>query len=384
LTVRDTGTGIAASDASHVFERFYRVTNSGGRSYEGSGIGLALVQEMVKLHGGEIRVESELGRGSLFTVLIPSGSAHLPKERIGARRTASSSISADAYISEESRWLNPTDPHISTNSHIAMAPRSRIVIADDNSDMRDYLEHLLEGIYQVTVLPDGESALATALEDPPDLVISDVMMPKLDGFSLLKALRADDRTVSVPVILLSARAGEESVVEGARAGADDYLVKPFSAQELLARVESHLMLTRLRRESELRVRESEERLRALANAAFNSIYRMSPDWSEMWQLSGAGILASTERPNPNWLEEYIPPEDQPHVLKAIQKAIETKSTFVLEHRVRLADGSIGWTLSRAIPLLNAKGEIAEWLGAASDVSAPGEPSTAGLDRGFSG
>lgn len=368
LTVRDTGTGIAPDDLSHIFERFYRVTNSRGRSYEGSGIGLALVREMVKLHGGEIRAESKVNLGSAFMVSIPLGSAHLPKERISATRTASSPINPDAYLHEASRWVDPAESRSPIVPSLATPPLNRIVIADDNSDMRDYLRHLLESSYQVTVLADGESALASVLQEPPDLVVTDVMMPRLDGFSLLKAMRANKRTASIPVILLSARAGEESVVEGATAGADDYLVKPFSARELLARVESHLMLARLRRESEQRVRESEERFRALAAAAFYSTYRMSPDWSEMWQLTGAGFLANTEKPNKNWLNEYIVSEDQPRVMQAVREAIRTKSMFVLEHRVRRAGGSVGWNLSRAIPLLNASGEITEWLGAAIDVT----------------
>ena len=131
-------------------------------------------------------------------------------------------------------------------------PRPRILWADDNADMRDYVRRLLATQYDVEAVPDGEAALAAARAHLPDLVLSDVMMPRLDGFGLLAALRADPRTSTTPVILLSARAGEESRVEGLQAGADDYLIKPFSARELLARVGAHVEMNRLRREASRR------------------------------------------------------------------------------------------------------------------------------------
>ncbi|HEV2278909.1 MAG TPA: ATP-binding protein [Acidobacteriaceae bacterium] len=370
LQVRDSGTGIAPGDLPHVFERFYRVSNSRGRSYEGSGIGLALVQELVKLNGGEVSVESELDRGTVFTVSVPFGSAHLPQDRIGATRTSSSSLGADAYLQEASRWGSAAtaDALPAPGVRPSSEPRTRIVVADDNSDMLDYVQHLLEPNHEVIAVDDGQSALEAVLRDPPDLVLTDIMMPGLDGFELLKAMRSHEQTATIPVIMLSARAGEEALVEGAEAGADDYLVKPFSARQLLACVDNHLTLSRLRRESESRIRQSEERFRALAVASFYSVYRMSPDWSEMRQLTSGNFLVPTESPKPAWLQDYILPEDQPLLLHAIHEAIRTKSMFVLEHRVRRADGSVGWTLSRAIPLLDQNGNITEWFGAASDTT----------------
>jgi PAS domain S-box-containing protein len=368
LTVRDSGIGIAPADLPHIFERFYRIPNTRGRNHEGSGIGLALVQEMVKLNGGQIRVESEPGRGTTFTVSVPFGSAHLPQSRLGARPIDSTAVGADAYRQEAIRWAAPFDTQSTAPSGHTAQARARIFVVDDNSDMREYLLSLLASTYEVSPFGDGEAALEAILRRPPDVVLTDVMMPKLDGFGLLKAMRADPRTASTPVIMLSARAGEESRVEGVKARADDYLVKPFSARELLARIENHLMLSRLRQESEERIRQSEQRFRALASATFYSIYRMAPDWSEMWQLNGAGFLADTQQPNPNWLPDYIFPEDHPQVLRAIHQAIQTKTMFALEHRVRRADGSVGWTISRAIPLLNEREEITEWFGAAIDVT----------------
>ncbi len=282
LEVSDTGTGIPAEELPHLFERFHRVKGARGRSYEGSGIGLALVQELVKLHGGRVGVESEIGKGSTFTVSIPTGSAHLPDARLGSGRSLSSTnLQSEAYVDEVLKWLpegdNPLDG-LSTFESVsaklsprsADQPRARILLADDNADMREYVRRLLSPKYDVVAVPDGETALGMAHLQEFDLVLTDVMMPKLDGFGLLAALRGDERTATTPVILLSARAGEESRVEGMGAGANDYLVKPFSAREMLARVEAHLNLQRIRRESEAALLESmarEKEARASAEIA---------------------------------------------------------------------------------------------------------------------
>ena len=278
LTVRDTGTGIPAEELPRIFERFHRVEGARGRTHEGTGIGLALVQELVKLHGGSVRVESTVGGGSIFSVTIPLGAAHLPADRVGTPRTLSSTaVGAGAFVEEALRWLPDEEtsrafPGTVGNAREAFPPgasasrppgaqapdevvakRPRILWADDNADMRQYVRRLLGERYDVEAVPDGEAALEAARARPPDLVLSDVMMPRLDGFGLLNALRADPATRAIPVILLSARAGEESRVEGLEAGADDYLVKPFSARELLARVGANLEMARVRREAGERV-----------------------------------------------------------------------------------------------------------------------------------
>ncbi|HEV8434978.1 MAG TPA: ATP-binding protein [Thermoanaerobaculia bacterium] len=268
LAVRDTGTGIAADEVPHLFERFYRVRNARSRTHEGSGIGLALVQELARLHGGSVGVTSEAGMGSTFTVTIPTGKDHLPADRIGVSRTlASTAGHVDAWIEEADRWA---DPAIRPPRRAATqkAEGATIVLADDNADMREYLSRLLRERYEVTAVGDGIAALEAVQERMPDLVLADVMMPRMDGLQLLKALRDDERTRNLPVILLSARAGEEAKVEGIESGADDYLVKPFSARELLARVEGHLRLHRLRRDAEEAVRASQ--------AKFSTAFDRSP------------------------------------------------------------------------------------------------------------
>ncbi|MEG4799691.1 ATP-binding protein [Microcoleus sp. ARI1-B5] len=269
LTVSDTGVGIPPEELPHLFERFHRIKNSQGRSFEGSGIGLSLVQELVKLHSGTIDVSSTFGQGSSFTVTIPTGTAHLLPERIRASRTlASTALGAMPYIEEAQRWLPEGDLRLEESS---MAPsthelvnqpaqskiqnlKSKILLADDNADMRDYIRRLLSGSYTVETVADGVAALSALENNPPDLVLSDVMMPGMDGFELLRSLRSNPATQDIPVILLSARAGEESRIEGLEAGADDYLIKPFSARELLARVEASLNLGRLRQEATVRER----------------------------------------------------------------------------------------------------------------------------------
>src|SRR5437867_5616616 len=263
LEVADTGVGIPEAERTRLFERFHRVKGAKSRTHEGTGIGLALIKELVGLHRGSARVESREGAGSTFIVAIKSGSAHLPQAQIDNERTsASSATGAAAYVEEALHWL-PDPPSTSgpvlipaqakePGSSVATAaaiggPRSRILLSDDNADMRNYVQRLLGDRYEVRAVPDGTAALAAAREEAPDLVLSDVMMPGLDGFGLLRELRQDERTAGVPVILLSARAGEEATVDGLAAGADDYVVKPFSARELIARVRTHLQIAQLRR-----------------------------------------------------------------------------------------------------------------------------------------
>jgi signal transduction histidine kinase/DNA-binding response OmpR family regulator len=277
LTVRDTGTGIPTDELPQLFERFRRIEGARGRSYEGSGIGLALVQELVKIHGGTIHVESAPGRGSAFTVSLPLGAAHLPRDKTDMTRPGlPASVRAQAYVDEALGWLDSGErsghealPVSAADDLGRVAPvegaaNSLVLLADDNADMRNYVRRLLESAgFKVEAVSDGKAALKAALRTKPDLVLSDVMMPELDGFGLLAALRAEPDLRDVPVVLLSARAGEEAKVEGLRSGADDYLIKPFAASELLARVEVHLKLARMRRETAHALREEAETLEKL-------------------------------------------------------------------------------------------------------------------------
>ncbi|ATB33417.1 sensor histidine kinase [Melittangium boletus] len=247
LEVSDTGTGIPAAELPRLFERFHRVKDAHARTHEGSGIGLALVRELVLLHGGRVRVDSTEGRGTTFTVEVPLGTGHLPEERVRASRGQSSTaVGAGAYVEEALRWTVEESP--APRVLDPGLPRARVLLADDNADMRDYIHRVLSVEFTVDSVADGQAALEAALAHPPDLVLSDVMMPRLDGVGLLRALRAAPHTRELPILLLSARAGQEATLEGIESGADDYLVKPFSARELLARVRAHLERMRMRRQ----------------------------------------------------------------------------------------------------------------------------------------
>ncbi|WP_186332173.1 response regulator [Bordetella genomosp. 13] len=282
VEVRDTGIGIPPHELPRIFDRFHRVAGAAGRSIEGSGIGLALVQELVRLQGGTIRADSQLGRGTTFTIELPWGMGYAPVQSAGAAPASapaagspaatSTSLNARAYADATLRWLPDSDRILPEPSLPAAAPAAadaggmsaRVLVVDDNADLRDYMSRILRAVgYDVETAVDGAAALGQVRADPPDLVLSDVMMPRLDGFGLLAALRNDDELRGIPVLLLSARAGEEARVEGLDAGADDYLTKPFSARELLARVASNLQLARVRQEAAQRLREETRMLELL-------------------------------------------------------------------------------------------------------------------------
>ena len=283
MQVEDTGTCIPAAELPHIFERFHRVEGAKGRTIEGTGIGLALVQELVKLHGGSIRAESALNRGTKFTIGIPFGNEHLAKGQIREPSGAASQLpSAGLYVEEFARGLSTEAGLPGGDGRSATSPTERILLADDNADMRNYVSRLLAGRYQVTAVENGAEALRSAVANPPDLILSDVMMPELDGFGLLKELRARRETSTLPVILLSARAGEESRVEGLDAGADDYLIKPFTARELLARVTAHIAMRRRRMEAEEALRVSQ--------ATLQSFYDSSPYLMGVVELDGPKIV----------------------------------------------------------------------------------------------
>jgi signal transduction histidine kinase len=257
LTVRDTGTGIPADELPRVFERFHRVVGAKGRTFEGSGIGLALVHELATLLGGTVSVESAVGRGSTFTVRLPH--AALPQLAEGSQTLALAplSIGSDGYLEEMLRTLPERDAIAAPASPASGRPC--ILVADDNADMRNYISGLLSPDYDVIAVADGDAALAAVQTQTVHLVLSDVMMPRLNGVELLERLRGDERTRTLPVILVSARAGEDDTVTGLHTGADDYLVKPFSARELIARVHARLQIAAERERREDALREADRR-----------------------------------------------------------------------------------------------------------------------------
>ncbi|MFJ4198867.1 SpoIIE family protein phosphatase [Streptomyces sviceus] len=319
LTVTDTGTGISADELPRLFERFHRVRGARSRSHEGSGLGLVLVKDLVEAHGGTVGVDSRLGQGTTLTVNLPFATAQPPRPtpptadagspgeipREGGTGRPSRTA---AYVDEALGWLaaDPAPAAATSAAHAPVVPashdvphgpsppesdrpqRARLLVVDDNADMRAYLTQLLQPDYDVLLAADGRAALEMALAQPVELVLSDVMMPRMDGFELVRALRADPRTARLPIVLLTARAGEEESVQGRHAGADDYLAKPFSARQLLARVHTGLELSRLREQALTETRNQLAVLASLADAGLRLAATLDPD--QILQTTGQILL----------------------------------------------------------------------------------------------
>ena len=294
LSVIDSGVGIPHYELPRLFERFHRIEGQKSRTYEGSGIGLALVLELVKFHKGTIKVDSAVEKGSTFAVTIPLGRSHLPSDRIGGERTmASTAVRAEAYVHEALRWLpvgdNPTTAQIAQD--VAAAPQlsegGRILLADDNADMRAYVSRLLASRFEVQAVADGielaervvqrrgsrdRTSLRYTMSGGLNLVLADVMMPRLDGLCLVREVRSNPALADLPVMLLSARADEQARLEGLNAGADDYLVKPFNAHELIARVGANLRLAKMRHEATRNLQYRTAQFETLLNQAPLGVY----------------------------------------------------------------------------------------------------------------
>jgi signal transduction histidine kinase len=318
ISVTDTGIGIPEDQIERIFDRFHRVENAAVRSQEGTGIGLALVKELVRVHHGHIMVSSRPNEGSTFTVVLPTGKAHLPVERITTGEAIAISGERDLYVEESLQWLPdpaglPDSYSLDPQGKTREAGRFLVLLADDNADMRNYVGRLLAENYDLITATNGEEAYGLTVSRSPDLVLTDIMMPRLDGFGLLKKIRNNPEVRTTPVIFLSARAGEEARVEGLEAGANDYLTKPFSARELIARVDSNLRIDAARRlaeqerlTSELRkmnalLQQSNEDLRQFAHVASHDLKepirkvkvytgRLQEDGASLFSLRATGYL----------------------------------------------------------------------------------------------
>ncbi|MGH8885396.1 MAG: SpoIIE family protein phosphatase [Egibacteraceae bacterium] len=265
LEVADTGTGIPAEELPRIFDRFHRIHSARSRTHEGSGVGLALALALTELHGGTIAVDSTVGEGSTFTVSVPLGAAHLPADQLRSPQGGPLTTAVTcAYVEEAARWLPEPEGEVGPSPG---GLGGRVLLVDDNADMRRYVTRLLGAYWEVETAGDGLTALEAARRQVPDLVLTDVMMPRMDGFELLRALRREPSTSRVPVVMLSARVGGEAPIEGLDAGADDYLVKPFTARELIARVRANLERARVREEATRQANDHARVLHGLAEAA---------------------------------------------------------------------------------------------------------------------
>ncbi len=374
LTVTDTGVGLPADQRERVFERFHRVEQQAGRSVEGSGIGLSLVRELVRLHGGDITAGSNpVAHGTAFTVRIPLGAAHLPAAQIKAAEVPGDARRAAQFAGEAMRWVEAREPSFAGAAVGHQAERPYIVLADDNADMRAYVGRLLvDGGYRVAAFGNGADALAHALAGPaPELILSDVMMPRLDGFQLLQAVRAEEALRDTLVILLSAKSGEEARVEGLAAGADDYMVKPFSARELRARIDAALRLRRQRaeaaeREQSLLLAIADERSRAAllaSEAHIDSFFEQDAAGVVEAGRDGAILRANARfdaivgRPAGATLgadlRQLIHPDDADDNAALMARLFERGTAFNVENRYVAADGRTVW-VSKAVTGIRAR------------------------------
>ena len=280
LQVQDTGIGIRTEQIPHLFERFRQAEGSANRSYEGSGLGLALAKELVELHGGQISVESVYGEGSTFTVWLPTGTAHLPLDQVLEvstemlpRRAAveladlesmeptdesfefsvlSSELDAEVQNSKLPTRGHTQIPKGHTGAHSSKT-QNTVLVVEDNPDLRTYVSSILAklGGYQVLTARNGAEGLHIAQSHFPDLIVTDLMMPQLSGLEMISLIKKQDKLRGTPIILLTAKADEETRIEGTESGADGYLAKPFNDRELLAEVRNLLAL----KENERRVLE---------------------------------------------------------------------------------------------------------------------------------
>jgi PAS domain S-box-containing protein len=395
LDVEDTGVGVPADAQATLFRRFTRVAGTDARSFEGSGIGLALVADLAAVHGGRVGLRSTAGAGSTFTVVVPLGRDHLPAgqvEEAAAQPDHDAGRRARGYLAEALRWTAHQDgaePAAGVANGVpaagALVPgqaggaghdgdRPRVLVADDNSDMRDYIAGLLGGDYEVLLAADGGAALELARTQAPDLVLSDVMMPRVDGFGLLRALRADPLTARTPVVLVSARAGEEATVDGLDAGADDYLVKPFSGRELVARVRANVELERVRRS-----RRDLERSQAL----LDQTERMAKVGSWEIDLASGAIVASAELARqvhmapeelarPGGVErifaERTHPDDRDRIRGVLEQLVRTGEPVDDEQRLVLPSGEVRVFHVLAEVQRDAQGGIVRVRGSNQDIT----------------
>ncbi|KAJ3152932.1 hypothetical protein HDU89_001140 [Geranomyces variabilis] len=390
LSVTDTGCGIGASDLPRLFERFYIVENTASRSHEGTGIGLALTMELVTLHGGTCVATSELGVGTTITIQLPIDTSRVPPAAYSressdlqmSRNNSHSSVVA-GFLAEVSTWAEnsrapwqvPLPPkEIAPLSVPTLEPERtdpyHVLVADDNSDVRNYLSKLLRDRYQVTITVDGQQAYDEAVRHPPDIIVSDCIMPNVGGFELITKIRANKDLQYTPVILLSVRAGEEARLEGlVKANADDYLVKPFSAKELLARVQTHLEIGHLRKKlvKELRAKESEFQI--MCSMAPVGIVRADEEGRLIFANGyWANLAGQDHKQDPATWGDHVHPDDRSRVRAEFDLHNgETKSGYSVEYRLVTPGGAVKHVVAHCVPSCQP-GRPVEWFIGTLDVS----------------
>ncbi|MDD4854392.1 MAG: EAL domain-containing protein [Sulfuricurvum sp.] len=365
LRVEDTGIGIPEEAHSKLFERFYRVENSQGRSYEGTGIGLSLVQELVKLQNGTIEVTSKVGEGTIFTVYMPLGIKPSFSEKKQSESIESKKLPqhVQTYMAEATLWSseNKKDKSVEIKKNI----KGHILIADDNADMREFIKRLLEDAgYSVSLAVDGEDAWEMCQKNLPDLVLSDVMMPKLNGFEFLKKIRSAEYTYSLPIILISARAGEVDKVEGLMSGADDYLSKPFYSGELIARVEGAVKLGKYRKQAYEQLLSVTNHIAKIGGWSFD-VATLMGEWTD--ELIRIHDLPPNTPIDVNKGLNFYTQQSRPIIEKAVQDVINFGKPYDLQLEIITAIGAHKWVRTVGAPVIE-DGKVVKVQGVMQDIT----------------
>lgn len=365
LRIKDTGIGIGEEELPKLFERFYRVENSQGRSYEGTGIGLSLVHELVKLQGGSIEVRSKLGEGTTFTVYMPLGIKHISSEQkqIPFEETDKQLQHSKIYRAEAKRWSGENKKD--EPQEVKKSEKGHIIVADDNTDMREFIKRLLEDAgYSVSLAVDGKNAWEMCQKSLPDLVLSDVMMPNLNGFELLKKIRSAEYTYTLPIILLSARAGEIDKAEGLTSGADDYLSKPFHSGELIARVDGAVKLGKYRKKAHEQLLSQTNHIAKIGGWSFDTL-TMKGEWTD--ELIRIHDLPQGETIDVHKGLDFYTPQSRPIIEQAVHDAITLGKPYDLELEIITAIGTHKWVRTVGSPLIE-EGKVTKVQGVMQDIT----------------
>jgi PAS domain S-box-containing protein len=358
LTVSDTGVGIPQEELPRIFERFHRVKGAAGRMIEGSGIGLALVQELARFYGGSIQVESTVGAGSVFKVVLPVGEFLAPDTD---RATPAPIRAHDRGLVEEVERLAVPELPAAERPPAAAEPDGPLVlVAEDNADLRDYLVRILRGAgYRTRAVDDGETAFAACFDSKPAILLSDVMMSGLNGLDLTRRLRSNPRTMPLPIVLVSARAGETARIEGFNAGADEYLEKPFASAELIARIEAAVRLAQARRELAMKDR----RLSSIVASAMDGIVSINERQQIVLfnaaaaRMFGVGEKEAIGRPLGDFIPEAYRAAHEAHVRLFAKTSISGRSMGQFGRLTALrADGTV-FPIDASISRSRLDGEV---------------------------
>lgn len=365
LRVEDTGIGIPEGELPKLFERFYRVEDSQGRSYEGTGIGLSLVQELVKLQGGSIEVTSKVGEGTTFSVYMPLGIKHASTKQKQSEDDVINTLpkNAQTYMAEATRWSSENKKDDS--QEVKNSLKGHILIADDNADMREFIKRLLEDAgYSVSLAVDGEDAWEICQKSLPDLVLSDVMMPRLNGFAFLKKVRSAEYTYSLPIILISARAGEVDKAEGLMAGADDYLSKPFHSAELIARVDGAVKLGKYRKRAHEQLLSVTNQIAKIGGWSFD-VETMKGEWTD--ELIHIHDLPPNVPIDVSKGIDFYTPESRPIIEKAVRDVIDFGKPYDLQLEIITAVGAHKWVRTVGAPVIS-EGKVIKVQGVMQDIT----------------